>query len=211
MRTPRTLIWAAAICSLLLAGQAVLPVPGGGSIRPARAADTVAPDEVTASAAAEASGVPVEALSDRTQYAQVFANPDGSFTYNAAPVPQRFQLADGTWTDVDTTLQQRADGTVAPVASPANLVLSGGGGGPMLTEKQGADSLSLGWPGGALPAPVLSGSSATYASVLPGVDLVILAIGGEEIHSREMPREGGRIAPGRAQVGERRRLRYKRV
>jgi hypothetical protein len=143
--------------------------------RPALAAATVAADEPTASADAESSGTAVEALSDRTDYAQVFANPDGSFTYDASPVIQRFQQADGTWTSINTTLQQRSDGSVVPAATPAGLVLSGGGTGALLTVGQGSQTLSLTWPGGSLPAPTVSGDTATYPSVLTGVDLVVTA------------------------------------
>ena len=145
-----------------------------GHVRAVLAA-TVAADEVTASADAQASGTQVEALADRTDYSQVFANPDGSFTYSAAATAQRVQLTDGSWSSIDTTLKVQADGTIAPAASAAGLVLSGGGSGPLLTLTSGSRSMSLTWPDGALPAPVLSGSTATYQSVLPGVDLVVLA------------------------------------
>jgi len=138
-------------------------------------ASTTAPDEVTASAAAEAQGVPVEAMSDRTVYGQTFANPDGSFTYNESPVPEWAQQADGSWSAIDMTLQVRSDGSIAPAVAAVGVALSGGGTGPMMTVGQGSETLSLTWPDGALPAPTLSGSTATYASVLPGVDLQLTA------------------------------------
>src|SRR5258708_5133063 len=110
MRTPRAAASACALVGLLAVAQVALPLPGGRPQPVRAAAPTTAPDEVTASAAAEASGVPVEALSDRTEYEQVFANPDGSFTYHAAVTPQRVQLADGTWSAADATLRRNADG-----------------------------------------------------------------------------------------------------
>ena len=175
MRTLRALISAAALAGLLVTGPAALWT-AGRHVRVALAATTTtAPDEVTASAAAEAQGVPVEAMSDRTQYAQTFANPDGTFSYSASPVPQWAQRPDGSWSAIDTTLQLRSDGSIAPAVSAVGLALSGGGTGPMVTVSQGSETLSLTWPDGALPAPTLSGSTATYASVLPGVDLQMTA------------------------------------
>jgi hypothetical protein len=150
------------------------PLAGLHPLR-AFAAVTVAADEPTASADAESSGSAVEALSDRTPYTQTFANPDGSFTYNASPAIQRFQQADGSWVNINTALQQRSDGSVVPAATPAGLVLSGGGNGPLLTVGEGSQTLSLSWPSGALPAPTLSGDTATYSAVLNGVDLVVSA------------------------------------
>jgi hypothetical protein len=175
MRTLRALISAAALAGLLLSGPAALAT-ALAHVKPALAAGVAtAPDEPSAAAAAAAAGAPVEALSDRTDYAQVFANPNGTFSYDAAPAPQRVQNPDGSWSGVDATLRQRPDGSIAPAASPAGLVLSGGGAGPMLTVAHGGQSLSLTWPDGELPAPVLSGPTATYPSVLPGVDLRLTA------------------------------------
>jgi hypothetical protein len=105
----------------------------------------------------------------------MYANPDGSFTYNVSPDMQRFQQADGTWATVDTTLAQRSDGSVAPNATPAGLLISGGGTGPLVTVGQGSQTLSLTWAGGPLPAPTLSGDTATYSSVMSGVDLAVTA------------------------------------
>ena len=172
----RTLLWTASLGSLLLAAgpttAAVAAAPG-----PALAADArpVALDEVSARREAWTTGVQVEALSDRTEYSQVFANSDGTLQYRAAPVPQRVQRPDGSWTDVDTTLRQQADGSVAPAASPAGLVLSGGDSGALFTVSRGGGRLSFTWPLGPLPRPVLSGNSATYRQVLPGVDLRLAA------------------------------------
>ena len=55
------------------------------------------------------------------------------------------------------------------------LALSAGGSGPLAVMTTDARTLSLSWPGGALPAPTLSGATATYAGVLPGVDLAVTA------------------------------------
>src|SRR5947208_1568306 len=62
--------------------------------------------------------------------------------------------------------------TVAPAVTTTGLTLSGGGGGPLATMRANGRSLSLTAPM-TLPAPTLSGSTATYANVLSGVDLVV--------------------------------------
>ncbi|OIV38549.1 hypothetical protein BIV57_05265 [Mangrovactinospora gilvigrisea] len=82
---------------------------------------------------------------------------------------------DGSWVPIDTTLQKNADGTIAPKASAAGLAFSGGGAAaPLAKITDGAKSYSVHAPW-SLPAPTLAGSTATYASVLPGVDLVVKA------------------------------------
>lgn len=79
------------------------------------------------------------------------------------------------WVPVDTTLTKRADGTVTAKATAVDLTLSGGGSAVAMAKIGiGRSELSLGWPT-ALPTPVLSGDTATYPEVLPGVDLKIRA------------------------------------
>jgi hypothetical protein len=159
----------------------LVAMPGGtqtvaGSHRaPVSATARSSPAERSAQAEARASGRKVEVLPARTEYAQLFANPDGTFSYKASPVPQRIERPDGSWSSIDTTLQRQPNGSVAPVASPAGLVASGGGIGSLFSVSHGGKQLSFSWPGGALPSPSLSGDTATYASVLPGVDLLLIA------------------------------------
>jgi hypothetical protein len=134
-------------------------------------AETVA----SASALAASTGQPVEVLSARTDYSQTFANPNGGFTLDESPVPVRVQQPDGSWVQVDPTLSVQPDGSVRPAAITTGLVLSGGGNGPLYTLSQGGESLAVSWPGGALPVPTLSGATATYANVLPGVNMLVTA------------------------------------
>ncbi|MGW0363062.1 ricin-type beta-trefoil lectin domain protein [Streptomyces sp. NPDC002990] len=90
-------------------------------------------------------------------------------------MPQRVRTTTGSWQAVDATLRANADGTVAPVAVPSQLTLSGGGTGPMATMVT-ADGKKLAlkapFP---LPKPTLNGDSALYPSVLPDVDLELSA------------------------------------
>ncbi|MET8151339.1 LamG domain-containing protein [Actinoplanes sp. NPDC049668] len=134
-----------------------------------------APTEGAAAKAAARSGKRVEALSKRTEFTQVFAEPDGRLVYEASAVPQRVRHADGTWSDIDLTLAKSADGLLRPAVSAADVRFSAGGKDPLVTLVQDGKSMTLGWPLASLPAPALSADSATYAEVLPGVDLVVRA------------------------------------
>lgn len=125
-------------------------------------------------AAAIRGGRPVEVLAQRTPWSQTFALPSGRLELRESPVPVRARRADGSWAAVDTTLRRRADGSVAPEATVAGLVLSGGGDGPLARIAAGGHTFGLGWAG-RLPAPVLSGDTATYPGVLADVDLRVTA------------------------------------
>ncbi|WP_406409420.1 LamG domain-containing protein [Streptomyces sp. NBC_01643] len=137
---------------------------------------TEASDAATASAQAKATDQQVEVTGLRDEYAQTFAQPDGTFKLIQSTVPQRAKASDGSWTSVDATLVRRADGTVGPRAAAVDLSFSGGGDGHALLRLADMEhrSITLGWPG-ELPEPVLDGASATYSEVLPGVDLRLTA------------------------------------
>jgi hypothetical protein len=160
----------------LVAGLAVpqkgVPAPARGVLPGAR---LTAWDTASAAALAASAGQPVEVLSDRTDYAQTFADPDGGFTLDESASPVRVQQPDGSWVPVDPTLAQQPDGSYAPAAITTGLRLSGGGPGPLYTLSQNGASLAVSWPGGPLPAPSVSGATATYANVLPGVNLLVSA------------------------------------
>ncbi|MEV0453214.1 LamG-like jellyroll fold domain-containing protein [Streptomyces sp. NPDC050600] len=81
---------------------------------------------------------------------------------------------DGAWVDVDTTLKRVTDGMVEPKAALSDLAFSGGGGQPLVRMARAGKVLELTWPK-PLPEPQLKGETATYASVLPGVDLRLTA------------------------------------
>lgn len=85
--------------------------------------------EQSASERAAATGEPVEVTAARTEYSNTVANPDGTFTLTQSTQPQRARAEDGTWTDVDVTLEKRADGSVGPKAAVVDMSFSGGGSG----------------------------------------------------------------------------------
>ncbi|GAB3136390.1 hypothetical protein GCM10027290_00050 [Micromonospora sonneratiae] len=135
--------------------------------------EATAQDEAAARSAARRSGRSVEVTGLRTETRTVFANPSGTLILREHARPVRVRR--GTdWLVADPTLRTRADGSVAPTATQVGLVLSGGGAGPLLRVSYGDSRLALSWPG-PLPVPVLTGATATYREVLPGVDLQMTA------------------------------------
>ncbi|MGW3937621.1 LamG-like jellyroll fold domain-containing protein [Streptomyces phaeochromogenes] len=162
----------------------VLPMTGYGSAAHAEASSTQrsaaagsVPQAARSSAAQAAeTGEPVEVLHERTEYSQVFAQPDGSFKLTQSTTPQRVRGADGAWQPVDVTLEKRADGRIAPKGAVVDLSFAGGGVGSdmiRIGDRKGR-ALTLGWDR-ELPEPVLDGDTATYPEVLPGVDLLLTA------------------------------------
>ncbi|MDT5040746.1 MAG: hypothetical protein QOE51_1731 [Actinoplanes sp.] len=133
---------------------------------------TVAPDEATAAWQAHKFGSPVEVLADRTESSQTFAQPDGTFTFRQSASPQRVRKGE-SWVPVDTTLVL-SGGSVVPKATVLAMRFSGGGSAPLVVVGPAGRQVALSWPS-ALPAPSLSGDTATYFDVFPGVDLRLTA------------------------------------
>ncbi|WP_434027593.1 LamG domain-containing protein [Streptomyces graminofaciens] len=140
------------------------------------AAPETALTEQSASERAAATGESVEVTSERSEYATTVANPDGTFTLTQSTQPQRARAEDGTWQDIDVTLEKRSDGTVGPKAAVVDMAFSGGGSGSgLLSLGRDGHELRMGWPS-SLPAPTLDGPTATYANVpVAGVDLQMTA------------------------------------
>jgi RHS repeat-associated protein len=131
------------------------------------------PDEAAAKVSARLCRGRVEVANLRSETRLAWANPDGSMSLEVAAVPQRIRRDDGRWADIDLALRP-ASGGLRPAASAADLTFSPGGTGPLVTMKQTARAMTLSWPE-RLPAPVVTGDSATYGNVLPDVDLVMRA------------------------------------
>ncbi len=171
------------VVAVVCAGLAValLSAAGPGGLPSAVAAETSAvakvtdrPDVQTAMAAARGQGSRVEALSERTAESSTWANPDGSLYTEFAMAPIRVQGVDGGWQDVDLTLVER-DGVIGPKVSPVPFSLGGAGSTAVASGALGAGVAEVGWVR-ALPEPVLSGTTATYPEVQPGVDLLVQAL-----------------------------------
>ncbi|WP_371497546.1 ricin-type beta-trefoil lectin domain protein [Kitasatospora sp. NBC_00374] len=154
-----------------------------GAAGPALAADAQPPAKAdsapstplkAASDRAKKDGKPVAVEELTTETSQTVANTDGTFSLTTHIQPTRVRK-NGTWTGVDPALAKNGDGTLSPKATPSNLTLSGGGTGPLatLTDSKGR-RLALTFPV-TLPAPTVTGDSALYSGVLPGVDLKVIA------------------------------------
>ncbi|WP_150244125.1 LamG-like jellyroll fold domain-containing protein [Nocardiopsis quinghaiensis] len=122
---------------------------------------------------AQETGEPVEITAATTETSRHLANPDGSFTLEQNASPVRVRSQDG-WTPVDTDLAVGSDDRVRPRAVSADIAFSGGGDQALASVGIGSNSVGLGWHED-LPTPTLEGSQATYADVLPDVDLVLTA------------------------------------
>lgn len=151
--------------------QEAAPDPAGAA--QAGPCGITAPDEATAEVMARVCGGSVEVESARSEYTEVYVEPSGSRTLVAALVPQRARRQDGTWSPIDTTLRRTGDQLV-PAATVADVRFSAGGAGPFVTVTRERHTFTLSWPS-PLPEPTVAGDSATYADVLPDVDLVVTA------------------------------------
>ncbi|MFI6546306.1 LamG-like jellyroll fold domain-containing protein [Streptomyces prunicolor] len=133
----------------------------------------LSPEAVASRKAAE-SGSPVAVDAETTPTQLVTAQPDGTFTVEFDPEAVRARQASG-WVPVDTDLATTSSGLLAPKAAAVDIAFSGGGAhDPLARITKDGKTYSVGSPW-TLPAPTLSGSTATYADVLPGTDLVVQA------------------------------------
>ncbi|HCU49549.1 MAG TPA: hypothetical protein DGG94_07075, partial [Micromonosporaceae bacterium] len=145
-----------------------------GSPTMLRAPVASASNATAAVALARAQGSRVEVLDQRTETRMVFAEPGGTMTAELHSYPVRVRHS-GAWVAADTTLMRRSDGSVGPKAAMVDLAFSAGGGtAPLVRYGRDGKWFALSWPG-ELPVPTLTGSTATYVEVLPGVDLVLRA------------------------------------
>ncbi|MEV7417411.1 ricin-type beta-trefoil lectin domain protein [Streptomyces sp. NPDC089919] len=170
---------AASLSLALAAGLVTAVAPQAGAVdrdvppKPQRPAAGVVAADLKARAAARRNGRPVEVPERRDEHTEVLANPDGTFTWRQHVKTVRVKVG-GAWRTPDARLVRRADGTLATRATTFPMTFSGGRGGPLATMVRDGRSLSLSWPS-RLPVPRVSGSTALYPEVLPGVDLKIVA------------------------------------
>jgi hypothetical protein len=162
------------------------PSAGNGPLASMNAAGTQASDSeaaAEASAQARSSGKPVAVSALTTETSTTTAEPDGEMSYTGYVLPVRVRRGK-SWVAVSTSLVRDPAGMLVPGAVPGDSVsFSDGGSGPLAVIAEGGTSLSLSWPG-RVPVPVVSGSSATYGNVLPGVNLVLSATSAQRADSR---------------------------
>jgi hypothetical protein len=183
MRTAGYLL-AAAVCALPAAFTAAVPAlastvaarPGARVAPPAAHMTATARAEAAASARARSVGRAVGVAALTTPDSTTRANPNGSFTTTDTAFPTRMKSAAGQWVATNASLRRTPGGAWAPVAAPGSLVLSGGGNESFATISDGhGRSVSLRLPV-RLPAPQVSGATATYRNVYPGLNLVATAL-----------------------------------
>lgn len=134
-----------------------------------------APDERAALVRAAECDRPVEISAARGFTERQLAEPDGTITLESYARPRWAYDRAGRWVEVDPSLVADAATGISTAATVIDMVVSPGGGGPLVTATAPAGgSLSLTWPA-PLPAPELDGPTAIYAGVFEGVDLQVTA------------------------------------
>ncbi|WP_052442494.1 FG-GAP-like repeat-containing protein [Streptacidiphilus neutrinimicus] len=108
-----------------------------------------------------------------TATTQTAVNPAGRFILTESALPVRV-FRSGHWAAIDPSLHRNANGTFSPGAVANDVTFSGGGTGPLASLVHDGQPLSVTWPT-VLPKPQVVADTATYASVLPGVDLKVTA------------------------------------
>lgn len=160
------------------------PAPARTSPAPATGLtplSTVSPDVRRQRAAMQAAsrqatrtGTPVTVAALTTPTQIVTARPGGGFTLSAVVDPVRADVS-GTWKPVDLRLSRGADGRIRPATTAYGSVsFSPGGTGPLAVTRANGTTVAVSWPK-SLPAPAVSGTTATYRNVYPGVSLEVSA------------------------------------
>ncbi|MEU7905350.1 trypsin-like serine protease [Actinoplanes sp. NPDC049118] len=133
--------------------------------------------EAAATAMAENCGDRVLIDAATSETSQSWALPDGQVQVELSSAPVRARK-NNTWVPVDLRLVRQPDGSIAPVAHPDELRLSGAvdvaGVHELAVLGSGSDQVAMGFDG-KLPEPELTGSKATYHNVKPNIDLVVEA------------------------------------
>ena len=104
----------------------------------------------------------------------VKARPDGYLEAVSSQVPEQAEV-NGSWRPVDTTLVKRGGRYEAAVAAVPVRVGAGGSNEIVSVRTESGEWVTETWPYGDLPAPTVRDDAATFAEVLPGVDLRVAA------------------------------------
>ncbi|MFE9590230.1 LamG-like jellyroll fold domain-containing protein [Streptomyces microflavus] len=153
----------------------IVQVPASATASPTAGAAQLSEGQQALANALE-SGKQVELPSQQSERTTVLANPDGfTFTLQESSVPVRVSRPGGGWRPPDATLEKRTDGSIGPKAAAPQIAFSGGRENePLARIADGGNAVELTWLD-KLPAPTLDGATATYADVLPDVDLKVTA------------------------------------
>jgi YD repeat-containing protein len=110
-----------------------------------------------------------------TKTTTVYANPDGSLTSTiaAGPVQEPDPSSPTGYSPIDLSLSQGLSGFV-PKRADAPITFSDGSNATIASLGVGENALAMQWSS-KLPTPTVSGKTATYTGVSPGVNLVLMA------------------------------------
>jgi hypothetical protein len=161
----------AACAVTLLTGLAVGATVSPAVTVPARAATPALITDDQAQAQAISTNSAVVVTADSTPMSQTTAEPDGTFVATVSSEPMQ-EFVSGSWQAINPALAQNADGSYSPTVSSAPLSLSGGGTTTLATMTADGRTMTISWPT-TLPAPTVSGNTATYPNVYSGVNLVV--------------------------------------
>ena len=110
---------------------------------------------------------------------QVFQNADGTRTAMEYQMPRYYKRADGSWAGIDTTLVPAGRGSggwqVKAVAEQESFAPFADAGTLVRLSVSGSQALGFGIAGAGHAAGVVSGSTVTYAGVLPDSDVRYIA------------------------------------
>jgi hypothetical protein len=120
--------------------------------------------------------------SERTRYAKVYEQPDGSRVAEISSDPIHFPVGDGTWKEIDNTLVRQSDGNgFVNRANDLKVSFAGSADSPSLVDADyGPKAITLALAGATNAQPHVSGNKITYPNILPAVDLVF-EVSGETI------------------------------
>jgi RHS repeat-associated protein len=149
------------------------PAHRAGSARPAPAHIAAAGSALAAMRAARRQHSRVQIASDQTAFSQTYANPDGTSTYVVSARPRSVRHG-RSWVAASAALAKSAGGRWSPRAAEAGLSFSGGGNRQLANVSAAGRSMSVTWPA-VLPVPHVTGATAVYQNVFPGVNLVLTA------------------------------------
>jgi YD repeat-containing protein len=110
-----------------------------------------------------------------TKTTTVFANPDGSLaaTIAGGPVQEPDSASPTGYSPIDLSLSQGLSG-LQPKRADAPITFADGSNSTIASLGVGENELAMQW-GSKLPTPTVSGDTATYTEVSPGVNLVLVA------------------------------------
>ncbi|GII22530.1 LamG-like jellyroll fold domain-containing protein [Planosporangium mesophilum] len=172
LRTVSAATAAAVVLAVAAPAYATPATPASPTPTPPSAAVTLTAGQALAQARSTGKAVAVDGATTPTD--TLTANPNGTLTLTRSVLPTRKRTASGAWATLDATLNRNSDGSITPAVTTSALTLSGGGAGPLATMQNRGKSLAISLPM-TLPTPTLAGATATYAQVLPGVDLQVTA------------------------------------